>query len=171
MCILYIQETLNLIFEIPKWQFREAMGIANSLILDQQAMCLAAIPWAFSQDTQSSWGFSRLVTWYVCNNWACVVPVLMMFKLHLLYGLATSGSECATPLTTSGSRLWFALYVPRPAVTHIKHGRARCAQQCKHSCTASHLHMNSCLAAHNQRTHTGCKGLSLTFCDRGCSGR
>lgn len=121
--------------------------------------CLAAIPWAFSQDTQSSWGFSRLITWYVCNNWACVVPVLIMFKLHLLYGLTTSGSECATPLTTSGSRLWFALYVPRPAVTHIKHGRARCPQQCKHSCTASHLHMNSCLAAHNQRTHRMQRGV------------
>lgn len=121
--------------------------------------CLAAIPWAFSQDTQSSRGFSRLVTWYVCNNWACAVAVLIMFKLHLLYGLTTSGSECATPLTTSGSRLWFALYVPRPAVTHIKHGRARCPQQCKHSCTASHLHMNSCLAAHNQRTHRMQRGV------------
>lgn len=101
----------------------------------------------------------------MCNNWACVVPVLIMLKLHLLYGLTTSGSECATPLTTSGSRLWFALYVPRPAVTHIKHGRARCPQQCKHSCTASHLHMNSCLAAHNQRTHRmqrGCHWHSVT---------
>lgn len=90
---------------------------------------------------------------YMCNNLACVVPVLIMFKLHLLYGLATSGSECATPLMTSGSRLWFALYVLRPAVTHIKLGRAHCAQQCKHSRTASHLHMNSCLAAHNRWAH------------------
>lgn len=93
-----------------------------------------------------------------------------MFKPHLLYSLATSGSECAAPPWQLQVGVYGLRFMSSDLLSHaLNSGRAHCARQCKHSCTASHLHMNSCLAAHIRWTHRMQGGLlSLSLCDRWC---